>query len=261
MLGLLCAIARALVAAFRVRSDLVIEVMALRQQLATLKYERPRPKLSHWDRLFWTSLRRLWPSWKTALLIVKPETVVRWHRAGFRLYWKRKSRPRGRPRVEADIRQLIVQMATENSWRAPRIHAELLKLGYKVSQATVSRYLPKVSADPDAIKRWKAFLRNHREVIAAMDLFTVPTFSFNVLYVFFIIQHGRRKILHIAVTGRPSADWVAQQLREAFAWETTVRYLIVRARCASRGEFVHLIFEGRHQVSGSRPRDHSKLWA
>ncbi len=218
-----------ILAIFQPRSELVLENLALRQQLSVLKSENPRPKISRFDRIFWVWLRRLWPRWKNALIIVQPETVVVWHRKGFKLYWNaisKKGKRRGRPRKDMEIRDLIRRMASENTWRAPRIHAELLKLGFYVSERTVSRYLPKGQPDQDKIAKWKAFLRNHGDGIAAMDFFTVPNVTFMQLYGFFIISHKRRKIIHFAATFNPSAEWVAQQLRNAFPYDTAPKYLI-----------------------------------
>ena len=203
----------------RSRGDTALEVLALRQQLAVLKRKRPRPALRPWDRLFWTSLRRMWPRWVDALIIVKPETVVGWHRAGFRRYWRWRSRPRGgRPKVSEEMRTLIRRMAVENAdWGAPKIHGELLKLGFAISERTVARYLRRLRPRcGDPARRWLAFLANHREAIAAMDFFTVPTLTFRLLYCFFVIGHGRRRILHFNVTRHPTSDWVVQQLRETF---------------------------------------------
>ncbi len=211
----------------RSQSDLAIENAALRQQLALFKEKRPRPQLHGADRAFWVVLRRVWSGWANALIIVKPETVVRWHRAGFKSYWRWKSRKVGRPRVEPGIPALIRRMIRENDWGAPRIHEELLKLGYDVSERTVSRYLPRKPASPDAIERWKVFLRTHRDAIGGMDFLTVPTVTFGVLYVFFIIDHARRRIRHVNVTAHPSAAWVIQQLREAFPFDETLRYLVL----------------------------------
>ncbi len=160
----------------RRRADLVMENLALRQQVTTLKKERPRPALDDVDRAFWVALRASWPTWASRLVIVNADTVARWHRERFRRYWAKISRRRypGRPRIEAEIRELMRTMA-QDGWGAPRIHAELMKLGFAVSEMTVSRYLPRRPAEPDQVKRWVAFLRNHRNDIAAMDLFTVPT--------------------------------------------------------------------------------------
>jgi transposase InsO family protein len=211
----------------RSRSDLVLENVALRQQIAVLHKRRGRPCLAPEDRAFWVALRHAWNSWADVLIFVKPETVVNWHRQAFRRYWRSISRPVGRPAIKAEIRQLIIRMASENpTWGAPRIHGELLKLGFAVSERTVSRYLRR---RPERIHRageWLAFLRNHREVLAAMDFFTVPTATFRILYVWFVIHHDRRKILHFNVTEYPTAPWVIQQLRESFPYDTVPSYLV-----------------------------------
>jgi len=218
---------RALRAICRRRADLVIENLALRQQVTALKKDRPRVALEDVDRAFWVALRQSWPLWASRLVIVKADTVARWHRDRFRRYWAKISQRRGpgRPRVDAEIRQLIRIMA-QDGWGAPRIHAELTKLGFAVSEVTVSRYLPRRPAEPDEVKRWVAFLRNHKHDIAAMDLFTVPTASLRLLYGFFLIKHGRRHIVHFNATFNPTASWVMQQLREAFPYDTAPRYLI-----------------------------------
>ena len=214
---------------FRSRSDTALEVLALRQQVAVLKRKRPRPKLNSLDRLFWTTLRHLWSRWTDVLVIVKPETVIGWHRAGFRLYWRWRSRPRGgRPKITEEIRTLIRRLASENpSWGAPKIHGELQKLGFVVSERTVARYLRRLRRRGDPSRRWLAFLQNHREVIVAFDFFTVPTVTFQLLYCLFVIEHGRRRILHFNITRHPTADWVVQQLREAFPEAGAYRYVIL----------------------------------
>ena len=214
----------------RSRHYLVIENLALRQQLSTFKAERSKQRLTKVDRLFWVVLRWLWSRWADALIIVKPETVVRWHRAGFKTYWrwKSKNKRRGRPRITCELRGLINQMRCENpTWGAPRIHAELLKLGFDVSERTISRYLCKRSPGRHTRQSWKTFLDNHREVIAAMDFFTVPTATFRVLYVFFVIHHDRRLVLHFSVSANPDTNFVIQQLREAFPYDTTPQYLLL----------------------------------
>ena len=195
--------------------------------LAVFSQRHPRPRLSTIDRAFWVALSRLWPRWRNALVIVRPETVVRWHREGFRRYWRSISTPGpGRPPIAEETRRLIAQMATENHWRARKIRAELSKLGIEVSLATIARYLPKPTPDPDTHQRWLTFLRNHRDVIAGMDFFVVPTVRFHLLYVWFAIDHGRRRILHFNVTANPAAHWVVQQLRNAFPDEPAHRFLI-----------------------------------
>ena len=181
------------------------------------------------DRIFWVALRRLWPRWKDVLVVVRPDTVVRWHRRASGRYWSWKSRRRsaGRPSTAAKIGALVRRMATENfTWGAPRIHGELLMLGYDVSERTVSRSMPKRPADPEAQQRWRNFLHNHRDVLAAMDFVTVPTATFRVLYVFFVIHHARRTVLHVRVTEHPTASWIPQQLREAFPYDAVPMYLI-----------------------------------
>ena len=174
----------------RSRHDLGLELAALRQQVGVLKRKNPRPSLDRYDRLFWLALRRFWSRWADVLLIVKPDTVVRWHRAGFRFYWRMLCRHRpGRPKLTLELRELIRQMAAENPiWGAPRIHGELLKLGFDIGERTVSRYLARLTHRGDPSKHWLTFLKNHREVIAAMDFFTVPTATFRLLYCFFIIS-------------------------------------------------------------------------
>src|SRR5438067_9016882 len=183
MIPFLIGLLTCLGAFFRSRYNLGLEILALRQQLGVLKRKHPRPRLRIEDRIFWILLRRLWPAWINVLVIVKPETVVAWHRAGFRLFWRLRSRPKnlGRPKVDAEVRTFIRRMANENpSWGAPRIHGELLKLGFDVSERTVSRYLRRLSPPYDVRKRWAPFLRNHREAITAMDFLTVPTLAFRV---------------------------------------------------------------------------------
>jgi putative transposase len=205
---------------------------ALRQQLSVWKRNQPHPKLKRLDRLFWIVLCQLWTDWREALLIVKPETVVSWHRAGFRLFWRWRSCSRncGRPRVEEEIRLLIRRMRKENpSWGAPRIHGELLLLGFKISEPTVSRYLRTLKRvlNSGKAKQWLAFLNNHREVIAAFDFFTVPSAAFRTLYCFFVIEHARRRILHFNLTPHPSSEWIVQQLREAFPLPSDYRYVLL----------------------------------
>ena len=212
----------------RSRTDTALEVLALRQQVAVLKRKRPRPALHSMDRFFWTTLRRLWSRWSDVLVIVKPETVVGWHRAGFRLFWRWRSRCRGgRPRISEELRNLIKCMAAENpSWGAPRIHGEIQKLGFVIAERTVARYLRRIHRHDDPAKHWLTFLRNHREVTVAFDFFTVPTVTFRMLYCFFVIEHGRRRILHFNITRHPTADWVVQQLREALPEAPPYRYAI-----------------------------------
>ena len=202
---------------------------ALRQQLVVFKRKRPRPLLRNIDRLFWITFRHWWSGWAAALVIVKPETVASWHRTGFRLFWRLRSRPLGRPKINDELRELIRRMKTDNpGWGAPRIHGELLALGFEVSEPTVSRYLQQLKrrTDPEKAKRWLTFLHNHREVIAAFDVFTVPTLTFRLLYCFFVIEHHRRRILHFNTTTQPTGERIVQQLREAFPLPCPYRYVV-----------------------------------
>jgi hypothetical protein len=209
------------------RRDLLLENLALRQQLSVFTQRKQRPALASFDKLFWVGIKRIWSQWNS-LVMVTPETVVRWHREGFRSYWRWRSRQRvGRKRISRELREVIYQMISENpTWGAPRVHGELLKLGFEVSERSVSRWMERAPKNPDAARSWKAFLSNHREAIAAMDFFTVPTLTFSVLYCFFVIAHDRRRILHFHVTRHPNSFWIAQQLREAFPYRHPFRYLI-----------------------------------
>ncbi len=230
-MGLLLDLVRAVTEAFQSRENLLLENLALRQQLAMYKDKLPQPKPGPLDKAFWVALSRCWSKWKSALLVVKPETVVKWHRQGFKLFWRWLTWWRARPdvrRVPMDVREAIRKMAGENPrWGAPRIHGELMKLGIDVSERTVARYMPRRKPDDDARGRWRSFLSNHREAIAAMDFFTIPTATFRVLYGFVIIDHARRKILHFGVTEHPHTEWVVRQLRGAFAFLDRIpKYLI-----------------------------------
>ena len=172
------------------------------------------------------------------LHVLHPDTVVRWHRDSFRRYWSWKSRRRhaGRPRIDTDLRELIVQMQSTNvGWGAPRIHGELLKLGIDVSQATVSKYMARYQKPPS--QTWRTFLENHADCLAGIDFFTVPTATFRILYVFIVLSHDRRQIVHFNVTAHPTAQWTAQQLVEAFPWDTAPKYLL-RDRDGIYGEIV-----------------------
>ncbi len=215
---------------FHTRRSLLLENLALRQQLAVLKRRHPRPRLAAFDKLFWVLAQRFWSNWKRALIIVSPETVVRWHRSGFAIYWRAISRARrvmGRKKISKEIRDLIFLMVAENpTWGAPRIHRELLMLGFEVSERTVSRWMRQAPKDSEHAKRWLSFLRNHREAIAAMDFFTVPTITFSVLHCFFIISHDRRRILHFNVTQHPTSTWIVQQMREVFPYQLAPKFLI-----------------------------------
>jgi hypothetical protein len=215
---------------FRSRRDLLLENLALRQQLSVMVRKQPRRWLTLPDKIFWTTLSRFWSGWKRAILIVQNESVVRWHRAGFKLYWTwislRRMSVRRRP-TSKQLRELIFRMVAENStWGAPRIHGELKILGFQISERTVLNWMRKAPQNPEPAKRWVTFLSNHREAIAAMDFFTVPTLTFGALYCFFVIAHDRRRILHFNATRHPSSAWVSQQLREAFPYDSPPKYLI-----------------------------------
>jgi hypothetical protein len=196
---------------FSSRGDLLLENLALRQQLGVFKRKHPGPRFAATDKLFWVMLRRLWAGWSGALILVQPETVVRWHRKGFKLYWTWLSRRRsraGRKCVSRELRGIIFRMVSENkTWGAPRIHGELKMLGFDLSERTVQRWIRKAPRSPEPARRWAAFLSNHREAITAMDFFTVPTLSFGVLYCFFVIAHDRRRILHCNATNHPTSAW------------------------------------------------------
>ena len=203
------------------------ENAVLRHQLIVLRRKvQGRACLTNNDRWFFIQLYRWFPSILKVLTIIRPETLIGWHRAGFRRYWRWKSRSRGgRPQIETDLRALIRQMSMENPlWGAPRIHGELLKLGFDVAQSTVARYMVKRPGPPS--QEWRTFLRNHAPDIAAMDLFVVPTIGFNLLYAFVIVRLDRRDLVWINVTQNPTAEWIAVQLTEAFPWNEAPRYLI-----------------------------------
>ncbi|MEX2169841.1 MAG: integrase core domain-containing protein [Pirellulales bacterium] len=223
---------------------LVAENAALRQQLAVYKRESLRPKLRRRDRIFWVWLSQLWSDWRSALVIVQPETVVHWHRAGFRLYWRLKSRKSGRPKASAEVRQLIRRIARENPlWGAPRIQSELKLLGHELAESTVAKYLPLNKKPPSAT--WKTFLSNHLCETTAIDFFVVPTATFRVLYVFVMLSLDRRRVVHFNVTANPTAQWTAQQITEAFPFDDVPRFL-QRDRDSINGE----VFQRRVQNLG-----------
>ena len=232
--------------ALRTQRALVLENLALRHQLAVLQRTAPRPRLRPSDRVFWVLLARLWHGWAEAVAIVQPETVIRWQRTGFRLFWTWKSRRHGpgRPAIAPDVRALIRTMARANPlWGAPRIHGELQKLGLEISQAMVSKYLVRRRTPPS--QTWRTFLDNHLRSLVSVDFFTVPTVMFKVLFVFVVLAHDRRRVLHVNVTDTPTAQWSAQQLVEAFPWDTAPRYLL-RDRDAVYGA----VFSSRVQALG-----------
>jgi putative transposase len=213
---------------FRPRIALQAEILALRHQLLVLQRSGRGHKLrlGSADRALWVWLSRLWTECRSAIIIVKPETVISWHRQGFRLYWRWKSRhPAGRPSVSSEVAELIRQMSLANTrWGAPRIHGELLKLGIQVSQATVAKYMARHRKSPS--QKWHTFLKNHMQTLASADFFVVPTITFRVLFVFVILSHDRRRPIHFAVTAHPTSEWAARQLLEAFPWDSAPRYLL-----------------------------------
>jgi len=211
---------------------LALENLALRQQLAVMQRSIKRPKLRPRDRVFWVWLSKLWKGWRSSLIVVKPQTVIRWHRQGFRLYWRWKSRIRkpGRPAIEPEVRALIRRMSKENpTWGAPRIQSELSLLGLEVAERTVAKYMVRHPKPPS--QTWRTFLDNHVPDLAAIDFFTVPTATFRVLYCFVVLRHDRRRVVHFNVTANPSAPWTAQQVVEAFPFEEAAGYMIRDLDC------------------------------
>jgi transposase InsO family protein len=235
---------------FRSQEQLKAENTALRHQLNVLQRKGPkRPPLSGSDKALFVWLYRLFPAITGAIRIVQPETVIGWHRAGFRTWWRWKSRNRGgRPKVDRELRDLIRRMSEENPlWGAPRIHGELLKLGFNVAQSTVSKYMRRGLRPPS--QGWKSFLRNHADGIAAVDFLVVPTVTFERLFAFVVLGIGRRTILLIGVTANPTAQWLARQITEAFPWDSAPRYLI-RDNDGAYGE----VFRRRVHAMGIRDR-------
>ena len=227
MLRLLGSLVPTLRSALRSRNDLVLENLALRQQLAALRQQVKRPRARFADRLFWVWLRRFWRRWREALILVQPETVIRWHRRGFTSFWTWKSRRRGlgRPRIDRNLKELIQRLGTANPlWGAPRVHAELLKLGITISQRTVSRWMPHREKPPSPT--WRSFLDNHVKDLVSVDFFMVATATFQVLFGFLVLAHDRRRVVHFNVTANPTAQWTAQQVVNAFPWESAPRYLL-----------------------------------
>jgi transposase InsO family protein len=208
------------------RAGLAAENLALRQQVAVLQRSVKRPRLHRRDRVFWVWLSRLWQGWRSSLIVVQPETVLRWHREGFRLYWRWKSRSRcGRPKLNAEIRALIRRMSRDNpTWGRRRIRSELHLLGYEVAELTVAKYMVRGRKPPS--QGWRVFLKNHAREIAAIDFFTVPTVNFRILICFLVLRHHRRTVVHFNVTRHPTQRWTAQQIVEAFPYDTAPRYLL-----------------------------------
>src|SRR3984957_20349942 len=230
MIGLLCFVLTVLGSPFKSKLRLEAENAVLRHQLIVLRRRLPgRVRLTNNDRWFFIQLYRWFPSILQVLTIIRPEMLVRWHRAGFRSYWRWKSRAQGgRPQIDTGLRALIRRMSVENPlWGAPRIHGELLKLGFEVAQSSVAKYMVKRRASPS--QGWRTFLHNRAPDIAAGDLFISPTIGFDLLYAFVIVGLGRRDLVWISVTANPTAEWVARQITEAFPWDEAPHYLIREA--------------------------------
>ena len=235
---------------FRSRSRLQVEILVLRQQLIVLRRTAPkRVRLRALDRLLFILLYRLWPGILDSVAVIRPDTIVRWHRRGFRALWWWKSRGHlGRPGIAKDLRDLIREISRANPlWGAPRIHGELLKLGIDVAQSTVAKYMSRTRRPPS--QSWRTFLYNHAEAIASIDLFVVPTVTFRTLFGFVVLHHGRRQLVHVGVTAHPTAEWISHQISEAFPWDRAPRHLI-RDRDGAFGE----IFKQRLHAMGIRDR-------
>src|SRR5215467_4303928 len=235
---------------FKSRRRLEVENLFLRHQLnIALRGAPHRLRLRRSDRALLVWMTWIWPSLLGLSRVVQPDTILRWHRAGFRADWRWKSRARpGRPEVDRELRELIRRMSKENPlWGAPRIHGELLKLGFEIAESTVSKYMTRRRGPPS--QTWRTFLRNHADAIAAIDLCLVPTLTFECLFAFLVVNHGRRQLLWFAVTKHPTAEWLAQQIVEAFPWDTAPRYLI-RDNDAAYGE----VFTNRVRRLGIRDR-------
>jgi putative transposase len=225
MFGVIFAVLRSLGATFQPRRHLLLENLALRHQLLVLNRTAGKPKFRNADRLLWICLRAVWSRWEKALVIIQPQTVIGWHRAGFRLDWRWKSRGGGRPPIDHELIRLIRRMWPANpTWGSPRIRDELAKLGLQVSDSTIRKYRPR--RPRSSSQTWKTFLRNHTQQIAAIDFFTVPTATFRVLSVFLVLAQARRKVVHFAITESPSAFWTGQQLVNAFPFEVAPRFLL-----------------------------------
>ena len=226
-------------------ANLTTENLALRHQLVVLKRSHKRPVLKERDRLFWVLLSRIWSGWRETVLIVQPDTVVRWHKRAFKLYWMRKSRGEkpGRPPLDPEVKALVLWMADSNpTWGAPKIHGELLKLGLVTSERTVSGLLHRYRRKPPS-QTWKTFIKNHMSEMVAVDFLVVPTIRFRMLYVFVVLRHTNRQVIHFNVTSNPTAEWTAQQVIEAFLWDTAPRFL-VRDRDSIYGEYFRRRVDG-----------------
>ncbi len=237
-MSLAIALLGALRASLKTRTDLALENLALRQQLVLLRRRSKRPQFGRLERLFWVWLSHQWAGWREALHVVRPQTVIRWHRQGFRAFWTWNSRRGrvGRPPVSSELAELVRTMALANPfWGSPRIHGELLKLGFEVSQRTVARLMPRRPKRPS--QTWRTFLKNHLADLVSVDFFVVPTATFRVLYVFVVLLHHRRRVVHFNVTDSPTATWTAQQIVEAFPDNSPPRYLLRDRDGIYGGEF------------------------
>jgi transposase InsO family protein len=238
MIAFLSLLINVVVSPFKTKARLEAEIIMLQHQLNVLRRRAPsNPRLAITDQLLFVWLYRLFPSVLNAIAIVQPDTILRWHRTGFRLYWRWKSRSRGgRPRIPGEMRHLIRNMSLANRlWGAPRIHCELLKLGIEVAQSTVAKYMARSGREQS--QTWKTFLHNHSAGIGAMDFLIVPTAGFRLLFVLVILRHERRRLISLSVTPHPTAEWIARQITEAFPWDEAPDYLI-RDRDASYGQAV-----------------------
>jgi putative transposase len=246
MTPILQALAAFVKSLFRSRLAMQAEILALRHQLGVYQRTSTRPRLRPADRVLWAWLSRTWPAWREALVFVKPETVIAWRRRRFRDYWRRLSRSGkpGRPSVPREIRDLIRRMSSANPlWGAPRIVGELAKIGIDLPGSTVAKYMVFRRKPPSAT--WRAFLKNHVREIVATDFFVVPTVRNQILFVFLVLAHERRRVLHFNVTAFPTAEWTAQQIVEVFPRDSAPRFLL-RDRDAIYGEyFCHRVMSMR----------------
>ncbi|MFV1951658.1 MAG: integrase core domain-containing protein [Nitrospinota bacterium] len=227
MKNILCSLLSFIVSTFRSRASLQLEILALRHQLTVYQSSVKRPKIKTTDRIFWVWLSRLWASWRDTLIFVKPETVIAWQRKRFTEHWSRLSRngKPGSPAVSKEIRELIRKISRANpTWGSPRIVGELRKLDINIAKSTVEKYM--VKSRKPASPTWRAFLRNHARDLVSLDFFVVPTVKFNVLFVLVVLSHYRRRVVHFNVTKNPTAKWTAQQIVEAFPWDTAQKYLL-----------------------------------
>jgi transposase InsO family protein len=250
MFAIMLALGMFVVDLFKSRWRLEAENLFLRHQLnIALRRAPPRLRLCGSDRALLIWVTKLWPSLLSATQVVQPETILRWHRAGFKVFWRWKSRNRaGRPKIDRGLRDLIQRMSKENRlWGASRIHGELLILGFEVAQSTVSKYMVRGRRPPS--QSWKTFLRNHAEAIAAIDMCVVPTVTFDLLFVFLVLGHGRRRLLWFEVTRHPTTEWLARQITEAFPWASAPAYL-VRDNDRAYGH----VFKSRVRAMGIRDR-------